>query len=127
MGDSWVPFSRYIFNTVLISVGGTFGNLVLASLCAYALAKIDFPGAKGFFWLIQKSLMFTATVTGIVNFITLSMIGWIDTYLAIIVPAWCSTLGLYLMKQFMESNISTEVLESARLDGASELRTFWSA
>ena len=88
MGDSWVPFSRYIFNTVLISVGGTFGNLVLASLCAYALAKIDFPGAKGFFWLIQKSLMFTATVTGIVNFITLSMIGWIDTYLAIIVPAW---------------------------------------
>ena len=54
------------------------------------------------------------------------MIGWIDTYLAIIVPAWCSTLGLYLMKQFMESNISTEVLESARLDGASELRTFWS-
>lgn len=126
MGDSWVPFSRYIFNTVLISVGGTFGNLVLASLCAYALAKIDFPGAKSFFWLIQKSLMFTATVTGIVNFITLSMIGWIDTYLAIIVPAWCSTLGLYLMKQFMESNISTEVLESARLDGASELRTFWS-
>ena len=126
MSDSWVPFSRYIFNTVLISVGGTFGNLVLASLCAYALAKIDFPGAKGFFWLIQKSLMFTATVTGIVNFITLSMIGWIDTYLAIIVPAWCSTLGLYLMKQFMESNISTEVLESARLDGASELRTFWS-
>lgn len=126
MGDSWVPFSRYIFNTVLISVGGTFGNLVLASLCAYALAKIDFPGAKGFFWLIQKSLMFTATVTGIVNFITLSMISWIDTYLAIIVPAWCSTLGLYLMKQFMESNISTEVLESARLDGASELRTFWS-
>ena len=126
MGDSWVPFSRYIFNTVLISVGGTFGNLVLASLCAYALAKIDFPGAKGFFWLIQKSLMFTATVTGIVNFITLSMIGWIDTYLAIIVPAWCSTLGLYLMKQFMETNVTTEVLESARLDGASELRTFWS-
>jgi ABC-type glycerol-3-phosphate transport system permease component len=70
--------------------------------------------------------MFTATVTGIVNFITLSMLGWIDTYLAIIVPAWCSTLGLYLMKQFMESNVTTEVLESSRLDGASELRTFWS-
>ena len=126
MSDSWVPFSRYIFNTVLISVGGTFGNLVLASICAYALAKIDFPGAKQCFWLIQKSLMFTATVTGIVNFITLSMLGWIDTYLAIIVPAWCSTLGLYLMRQFMESNVTTEVLESSRLDGASELRTFWS-
>ena len=126
MGDSWVPFSRYIFNTVLISVGGTFGNLVLSSICAYALAKIKFPGGKQCFWIIQKSLMFTATVTGIVNFITMSMLGWIDTYLAVIVPAWGSTLGLYLMKQFMESNITDAVLESARLDGASELRTFWS-
>jgi ABC-type glycerol-3-phosphate transport system permease component len=126
MGDSWVPFSRYIFNTVLISVGGTFGNLVLSSLCAYALAKIDFPGGKQCFWLIQKSLMIGSTVSGVVNFITLSALGWIDTYLAVIVPAWCSTLGLYLMKQFMESNVSNEVLESARLDGASELRTFWS-
>ncbi len=126
MGDSWVPFSRYIFNTVFISVGGTFGNLVLSSLCAYALAKIDFPGNKVCFQLIQKSLMFTGLVTGIVNFITMSILGWIDTYWAVIVPAWCSTLGLYLMKQFMETNVTTAILESARLDGASELRTFWS-
>ena len=126
MADSWVPFSRYIFNTVLISVGGTFGNLVLSSLSAYALAKIDFPGSKFLFQVIQKSLMINAVVTGLVNFITLSYIGWIDTYLALIIPAWGSTLGLYLMKQFMETNVTTEVLESARLDGASELRTFWS-
>ena len=126
MSDSWVPFSRYIFNTVLISVGGTFGNLVLSSLSAYALAKIDFPGNKFFFALIQKSLMFSATVTGLVNFITLSWLGWIDTYLSVVVPSMATTMGLYLMKQFMETNVSTEVLESARLDGASELRTFWS-
>ncbi len=126
MADSWVPFSRYIFNTVLISVGGTFGNLVLSSLSAYALAKIDFPGNKFLFQVIQKSLMINAVVTGLVNFITLSYMGWIDTYLALIIPAWGSTLGLYLMKQFMETNVTTEVLESARLDGASELRTFWS-
>ncbi len=126
MADSWVPFSRYIFNTVLISVGGTFGNLVLSSLSAYALAKIDFPGSKFLFNVIQKSLMINAVVTGLVNFITLSYLGWIDTYLALIIPAWGSTLGLYLMKQFMETNVTTEVLESARLDGASELRTFWS-
>ncbi|MBQ7600341.1 MAG: carbohydrate ABC transporter permease [Clostridia bacterium] len=126
MSDSWVPFSRYIFNTVLISVGGTFGNLVLSSICAYALAKIDFPGGKQCFWIIQKSLMFSATVGSIIKFIILTWLGWIDTYLAVIVPAWCSTLGLYLMKQFMESNVSTAILESARLDGASEFRTFWS-
>lgn len=126
MGDSWVPFSRYIFNTVLYSVGGTFGNLVLSSLAAYALAKIEFPGRKVIFQFIQKSLMFSSTVTQLTTFIIMSWLGWIDTYWAIVVPAWATTLGLYLMKQFMETNVSTEVLESARLDGASELRTFWS-
>ena len=70
--------------------------------------------------------MIGGTVTGLVNFITLSWMGWIDTYAAVIVPAFASTLGLYLMKQFMESNVTTEILESARLDGASEFRTFWS-
>ena len=126
MGDSWVPFSRYIFNTVFISVVGTFGNLMLSSMAAYALAKIPFPGAKWMFKLIRTALMFTSTVTGIANFITMSLLGWIDTYLAVIVPSFASTMGLYLMKQFMDSNVSAEVLESARLDGASEFKTFWS-
>ncbi len=125
MGDSWVPFSRYIFNTVFISVTGTFGNLLLSSMAAYALAKIEFPGRNFFFQLIQKSLMFTATVTGIANFITMSILGWVDTYFAVIIPAFCTTLGLYLMKQFMDSSVSTSVLESARLDGSTEFRTFW--
>lgn len=127
MGESWVPFSRYIFNTVLISVAGTFGNLVFSSLAAYALAKMVFPGRDFFFQLIVKSLMISSgTVGGILQFIVLSKIHAIDTYWSLILPAWGTTLGLYLMKQFMESNITDAVLESARLDGASELRTFWS-
>ena len=125
MGDSWVPFSRYIFNTVFISVVGTFGNLMLSSMAAYALAKIPFPGHKWMFKLVRTALMFSSTVTSIANFITMSFLGWIDTYWAIIIPAFGSTLGLYLMKQFMDSNVSSAVLESARLDGASEMRTFW--
>ena len=124
MSDSWVPFSRYIFNTVLISVIGTGGNLILSSMCAYALAKIKFPGAGWMFQVIVLSLMFNSTVTSISNFITMSALHWIDTYFAIIVPAFASTLGLYLMKQFMESSVSDAVLESARLDGASEFYTF---
>ena len=55
----------------------------------------------------------------------MSWLGWVDTYLALIIPAWGSTLGLYLMKQFMESSVSDAVLESARLDGCSEVKTFW--
>lgn len=125
MGTSWVPFSRYIFNTVFTSVAGTFGHLFLASMAAYALAKIKFPGAKAMFSTVQLSLMFNSTVTAITSFIIMSAFGWLDTYWAIIVPAWGSTLGLYLMKQFMDTNVPDTVLESARLDGASELRTYW--
>ncbi len=124
MGDSWVPFSRYIFNTVFISVVGTCGNLILSSLAAYALSKIKFPGRGWMFQMVVLSLMFHATVTAICNFITMSTLRWVDTYLAIIVPAFCTSLGLYLMKQFMESNITDAVLESARLDGSSEFNTF---
>ena len=125
MTSSWVPFSRYIFNTVLISVAGTFGNLALGSLAAYVVSKIKFPGRALLFSAVQYSLMFTATVTGIVNYLTMSTIGFIDTYWAIIIPAWGATLGMFLMRQFMVSGISDAVLESARLDGSSEIRTYW--
>ncbi len=125
MNDSWVPFSRYIFNTVFTSVAGTFGHLFIASMAAYALAKIKFPGGKMVFKTIQTSLMFHSTVTAITNFMLMSAFKMIDTYWAIIIPAWGYTLGLYLMKQFMDSSVPDTVLESARLDGASEIRTYW--
>ena len=125
MNISWVPFSRYIFNTVLVSVAGTAGHLFLASLAAYALAKIKFPGRNLMFQTVQMSLMFNATVTAITSFILMSALKWLDSYWALIVPAWCSSLGLYLMKQFMDTNVNDSVLESARLDGARELKIFW--
>lgn len=124
MSSSVVPFSRYIFNTVFTSVLGTAGNLVCSSLAAYALAKIAFPGRKWMFKLVETSLMFHATVTSITSFIIMSALHMIDTYWAIIIPAWATSLGLYLMKQFMETSVHDSVLESARLDGASEFRIF---
>jgi len=125
MNVSWVPFSRYIFNTVFVTVVGTVGNLFFSSLAAYSFSKIKFPGRKWMFKTIRTSLMFHSTVTGITSFFIMSRLGWVDTYLARIIPAFGTTLGLYLMKQFMDSGVSDAVLESARLDGASELRTFW--
>ena len=125
MNTSWVPFSRYIFNTVLVSICGTAGNLLFASLCAYALAKIKFPGRKWIFKTIRTSLMFHETVTAVTRFTIMSVLLLIDTPLALIIPAFGSTLGLYLMKQFMETNVNDSVLESSRLDGASEWKTFW--
>ena len=125
MSESWVPFSRYIFNTALVAIAGTGGHLILASLAAYSLTKIKFPGRKVMFNLVQKSLMFHATVSALSNFIIMSFLGWIDTYWSLIVPAFGSTLGLYLMKQFMETTVPDSVLESARLDGAKELKIYW--
>ncbi len=124
MNDSWVPFSRYIFNTVFITVCGTFGNLIVASMAAYALAKMKFPGRNFLFQIVVLSLMFHQTVNQLSNFIIMSSLHMVDTYLAIIVPALAGTMGLYLMKQFMESSVTDSVLESARLDGASEFKTF---
>ena len=124
MGDSWVPFSRYIFNTVFLSICGTVGNLIFASMAAYALSKLKFPGRNAIFQVIVLSLMFHSTVNAVTHFIILSAFNWIDTYLAIIVPSLAGTMGLYLMKQFMDSSVPDTVLESARLDGASEFRTF---
>jgi len=124
MSDSWVPFSRYIFNTVFITICGTCGNLVLASMAAYSLAKLRFPGRNAIFQMIVMSLMFHSTVNQVTHFIILSAFGWVDTYLSVIIPSMAGTMGLYLMKQFMESSVPDTVLESARLDGASEFRTF---
>ncbi len=125
MDTSVVPFTRYIFNTVFTSVTGTFGNLFFSSLAAYAMAKIAFPGGKTMFKLVRTSLMFHQTVTAVTSFILMSAFHIIDTYWAIIIPAWATSLGLYLMKQFMDTHVNDSVLESARLDGASELKTWW--
>ena len=125
MSDSWVPFSRYIFNTVFITVVGTFLYVFVASLAAYSLSKLRFPGRNMMFALVVTSLMFHSTVNQVSHFIILSTLGWVDTFLSIIVPMLATPLGLYLIKQFMESSVPDSVLESARLDGASELRIYW--
>ena len=125
MSDSWVPFSRYIFNTVFITAVGTFFYVFVASIAAYSLSKLNYPGKKLMFSLVVTSLMFHSTVNQVAHFIILSTLGWVDTHLSIIVPILATPLGLYLIKQFMESSVPDSVLESARLDGASELRIYW--
>lgn len=125
LSDARIPFSRYLFNTVFISFLGTGGHVILASMCAFALSKHKFPGSKFMFQIVVLALMFNATVTRIPNFIIMSKLNLIDTYWALIVPAFGSSLGLYLMKQFMDQMVNDSVLESARMDGAGEFRIFW--
>lgn len=125
MQDSWIPFSRYGLNTLIITGFGTAGHLLFASMAAYPLAKNVFPGKKFLFKIVVLSLMFSPVVTAIPNFLIISALGINNTYLAIILPAFSASLGLYLMKQFMEQ-IPDSIIESARLDGAGEFRIYWS-
>ncbi|MCL1863763.1 MAG: carbohydrate ABC transporter permease [Defluviitaleaceae bacterium] len=119
MQESWVPFSRYFLNSVIITGFGTLGHLIFASMAAYPLAKNDFPYKNQIFATVVLALMFGAHVTGIPNFLIISALGINNNYLAVILPAFSAPLGLYLMKQFMEQ-IPDSLIESARLDGASE-------
>lgn len=124
MENSWIPFSRYFFNTIFITLSGTIGHVIIASMAAYPLAKYKFPGKTIFFTLVVYSLMFAPQVTATPNYIIISSIGLVDTPFAIILPAIASSLGLYLMKQFM-MQIPDELIESAKIDGASEYRIFF--
>ena len=123
MGKSWVTFSRYLFNTVFITAVGTAGHLLVASMAAFVLAKYEFPGGTMFFKLVTIAMMFTGYVTAIPNYLIINALGWVDTYWAIIIPAFASPMGLFLMKQFMEG-LPTALIEAAKIDGANEWRVF---
>jgi len=125
MSTSWVPFTRYAFNTIFITIVGTVGHIILASLAAYSLAKFEFKGREAMFQIVVLSLMFTGQVTAIPNYLIMAKIGWVDTYLSLIVPAMGASMGLYLMKQFMEQLLPDALLEAARIDGAGEVRIFF--
>ena len=121
MSTSWVPFTRYFFNTCFITVVGSVGHIFLATMCAYPLACYRFPGSRMIFSTVQTALMFSAAVMAIPSFIVISVLHLVDTYWALILPALALPLGLFLMKQFIEQIVHPALLESADLDGAGEL------
>ena len=122
--SSWVPFSRYIFNSLFITIVGTIGHIFIASLAAYPLAKYNFKGKKLIFSVIVLSLMFSDDVTYLPQFIILSRLGLLDTFWSILLPAFQYTMGLYLMKQFMQQ-VPDSLLEAAKIDGATHLDIYW--
>ena len=124
MNESWVPFSRYIINTIIITLGGMVGHVIIASLAAYPLAKHRFPGRSFLFGMVVLSMMFTWQVTQIPQYLIISWLNINNTYLALILPSWSFGMGLYLMKQFMEQ-LPDSLMESAKIDGAGEFRVFW--
>lgn len=124
MGNSWIPMSRYIFNTVFLTALGTAGTVIIGSMAAFPLAKYVFPGSKLMSKLVIYSLMFNGTVTALPNYVIMSKLHMLDTYWAVILPSVGSTLGLFLMQNFMVQ-IPDALIEAAKMDGASEYTIFW--
>ena len=120
----WVPMSRYLFNTILICSVTTFGHLLLSSLAAYPLALHNFPGKRFLNTMVKWSLLFTSAAMLLPQYVVMSKLNIINTYWAIILPAMQSSLGLYLMMNFM-TQVPQGLLEAARLDGASEWRVWY--
>lgn len=116
----WVPFSRYILNSVFLSVAGTLLYVIIASLAAFPLAKINFPGRGLFSLLIVLMILFRTEVTDIPRYVIIAKMGIVNTYWAVLLPALSGSFGVFLMKQFIVSSIPDSILEAGRLDGASE-------
>lgn len=120
-----VPFSRYAFNSIFISVAGTTAYVLIASMAAYPLAKAKFPGLFIITQLVIWTLLFRTEVTAIPQYIVIAKLGLINSYGSILLPALAGTFGVFLMRQFMVSAIPDSIIEAARIDGANEYRIFW--
>jgi len=124
MSSTWIPFSRYIFNTLFVTVVTTVAHIIIAAFAAYPLAKHTFRGKTLINTLIMYSLMFVPAVTDVVNYMTISSLGLINSYMAMILPNVYYTLGLFMLRNYM-TTIPTTLVEAAKIDGCSEVRTLW--
>ncbi|GAA5205359.1 carbohydrate ABC transporter permease [Streptomyces thinghirensis] len=118
-------FGRWLLNTLLYVVVGAGGATLLAVLGGYALAKFDFPGKRAVFAVVIGAVAVPTTALAVPTFLMFSKLGLTDTPWAIILPSLISPFGLYLMWVFAAEAVPTELMEAARIDGASELRAFF--
>jgi sn-glycerol 3-phosphate transport system permease protein len=121
--EAWnaAPFGRYYINSIITTVIGTLCEIVLAVTSAYALVFLRFPKKEWLFLLLLAALMVPEEITIIPNYLTIARLEWINTYEGIIVPGASIAFGTFLLRQAFRS-LPFEVLEAARVDGASHMR-----
>lgn len=120
-----VPFTRYIFNSFFIAVITTVLHVLAASMAAFALSKSKLKLVSVLFWIIQFSLMYNGTTLAIPQYLVTVKLGLVDTYWAYILPSIPSAVGVFLMKQYIDSGIPDALLEAARIDGAGTFLILW--
>lgn len=120
-----VPITRYIFNSLFVSIVATFLHVVCAAMAAFVLSKANLKFGKQIFYVVQFSLLFSAYTLSTPRYLIYSGINIIDTYWIYILPNIPSATGVFLMKQYIDSYVPTELLEAAKIDGASFTKTFF--
>lgn len=122
--ESLPLFPRYIFNSIFVTLSVVILNVFLDALAAFAFAMLDFPGRDKIFLLFMVSLLLPLQVVIIPLFRLISDLGWVDSYWALIIPGATSAFGIFLLRQYMRT-LSPELLDAARIDGASNFTAFW--
>lgn len=124
MSNSGVPVSRYLFNSILITLVTVGASIVVSSTAAYALSKKRFKLKKVLFAINTVALMFVPIAVSIPRFLIIQKLGLLDTFPVHILPVLAMPVGLFLIKQFIDG-IPDEVVEAAEIDGANDLRIYW--
>ncbi len=120
-----IPFFRYMFNSLTIAVLGVLGTVISSALVAYAFARLRAPGLTALFYILLATIMLPGTVTLIPRFLIFNWLGWVGTYLPLIVPSWTAgPFNVFLLRQFFR-NIPRDLDDAARVDGASYFAIFW--
>jgi multiple sugar transport system permease protein len=119
-----LPFPKLYLNSLIITGGTVLGVLFTSSIAGFAFAKYEFPGKEVLFYLILATMMIPFFITLIPVFYIVRQLGWIDSYQGVIIPGIFSAYGIFLMRQFIRT-IPDELLDAARIDGASEPRIYW--
>ncbi|MGI5917358.1 MAG: carbohydrate ABC transporter permease [Anaerolineae bacterium] len=120
---SIIPIFRYLLNTGYLSIVGTLLQLIVASMAAYAFARLEFPGRDAIFFMFLGTMMIPGAVTMIPTFILMRLFGWMDSYNALIIPGLGSAFGTFLLRQFFLT-IPNELEDAARIDGAGRMRFY---
>ncbi|XFA99129.1 carbohydrate ABC transporter permease [Candidatus Izemoplasma sp. B36] len=121
---SGIPFSRYLFNSIVVTIIGIAGTLILSATSAYGLSKLRFKMKKPLFSINQYALMFVPIAVTIPRFLIIVNVGLFDSFAAHILPLLAMPVGLFLIKQFVDQ-VPEELLDAAKIDGANDYQIFW--
>ena len=122
--ETWIPFERSLFNSLFIAVAGTAAYIIVASMAAYPLAKNKSRYISIYYQIVVLAILFRPEVTRTPLYIIISRLGLINTYWSLILPVMAGSFGVFLMRQFIIT-VPNEMLEAARVDGASDFTCFW--